>query len=121
MRILGCLVAAALATACACKQNGGGVGPGTGSGTGAGTGSGDPAACAGIEPHVTELYQAAAERTKLTPEEVADNVAMVRGECQVAPGRVVPCVRRATSVAQLEGECLAPLDDEGSEGLQFQK
>lgn len=102
--------------ACACK---GGAGGGTGPGTGSGTGGGDPAACAGLEAHVAGLYRASAERTKMTDAEIADNVAMVLGECKQAPGRVVPCAQQATAVAQLEQQCLAPLDDVGSEGDRF--
>ncbi|MBK9032016.1 MAG: hypothetical protein IPL61_11930 [Myxococcales bacterium] len=120
------LVAVALAlslgvVACGCK--GGSAtkpGPGTGTGTGTPTGTGgDPAACDGIAAHVTELYQAAAERTKMTEAEVADNVAMVLAECKTSADRVVACVTKATAVTQLESSCLAPLDDEGSEGERF--
>jgi hypothetical protein len=108
-----------VAAGCACKGSGTGTGRGTGSGSGSGTGGGDPAACATIEAHVTDLYRASAERTKLTDVEIADNVAMVLGECKEAAARVVPCVQRATAVDQLERQCLAPLDDEGSEGERF--
>ena len=118
---------AVLLSACACKQKGpGGTGP-TGDGDGGGTGggkpidtSGDPAACDGIAEKVAGLYQASAERTKMTPEEVADNAAMVVGECRGAPDHVIACVQKVTSVVQLETLCVGKLDDEGSEGLQFQ-
>lgn len=110
------MLLALLLTACACKQKAG-EGGGTGTATGA---SGDPAACDQLQGKVSGLYQAAAERTKMTPEEVADNTAMVIAECRGAPDRVIACARKTTSVAQLESQCLAPLDDEGSEGLQFQ-
>lgn len=119
------LVALVLLSACACKQKStGGTGPG-GEGDGGGTArppvdtSGDPAACDGISGKVTGLYQASAERTKMTPEEVADNAAMVLAECRTAPNHVVACVQKVTSVVQLEELCLGKLDDEGSEGLQF--
>ena len=118
----GILVVAIFATACACKQK-----SGTGSGTGTGTGSsgpidtsGDPAACDGIADKVKGLYEANAERTKMTPEEVADNTAMVLAECRAAPNHVVACMGKVTSVVQLETLCMPKLDDEGSEGLQFQ-
>jgi hypothetical protein len=115
---------AALATACACKQNtstgsGKGTGDGPGTGTGTGTGAGNPEDCGSLSSHVADLYQANAERTKMTPEEVADNTAMVLAECRTSPDRIAGCARKATSVAQLEA-CLPPLDDDGSEGLQFQ-
>lgn len=111
---------AVLLSACACKQKGsGGTGPGGDGGKPVDRG-GDPAACDGVRGKVSGLYQAAAERTKMTAEEVADNTAMVIAECRGAPDHVIGCVENVTSVAQLESQCLAPLDDEGSEGLQFQ-
>lgn len=115
--------------ACGCK--GGSAtkpGPGTGTGTGTSTGTGgDPAACDGIVAHVTDLYRAAAERSqqaeaeraRMTEAEVADNVAMVLAECRTSADRVVACATKATAVTQLERTCLAPLDDEGSEGERF--
>jgi hypothetical protein len=103
--------------ACACKgSSSGGTGPGTGNGTGSGL---DAAACDGEEAHVRELYQAAAARTDLRDDEVADNVAMVMKECRAAPAKLVPCLARATAVAQLEGSCLPALDDDGREGQVF--
>lgn len=114
MKLAGLVLMVAVA-ACNGSRGGGG---GTGSGTG--SGSGDPAACPGLEAHVAGLYRASAERTKMTDGEIADNVAMVLAECKQAPGRVVPCAQRATAVAELESKCLAPLDDLGSEGTQFQ-
>jgi hypothetical protein len=56
----------------------------------------------------------------MTPEEVADNTAMVMAECRAAPNHVVECMGRVTSVVQLETLCMPKLDDEGTEGLQFQ-
>jgi len=122
MKIVAWVVALAVAStaACACKGSGPAT-AGTGTGTGPGTaiGDGDPAACDGLAPHVEQLYRAAAARdaqAELTEGEVADNVAMVLGDCKAAPARVAPCVRAAPSVAQLEASCLIPLDDEGREG-----
>jgi hypothetical protein len=116
-----------LLSACACKQKGTGATGPTGEGDGGGTGSstpidtsGDPAGCDGIHAKVTGLYQASAERTKMAPEEVADNAVMVMAECRGAPNHVIACVQKVTSVVQLETLCLSKLDDEGSEGLQFQ-
>lgn len=117
------LVLVLLAAGCGCKgrstTTGPGPGTGSGSGTGSGQGAGDPARCATIAGHVEELYRASAERTKLTDGEIADNVAMVLGECKAAPDRVIACATKATAVAQLEGQCLPALDDEGSEGERF--
>ena len=107
---------AAVLGACACKgsSSGGGTGPGTGGGSAL-----DASACDAQEAHVRELYQASAERTKLTDGEIADNTAMVMKECRSAPATLVPCLARATAVAQLEGACLPPLDDDGREGRVF--
>lgn len=121
------LVLALLAACCGCKgRSTAGPGPGSGSGSGSGSGTGgggpaagDPARCATIAAHVEELYRASAERTKLTDGEIADNVAMVLGECKAAPDRVIACAAEATAVAQLESQCLPALDDEGSEGERF--
>jgi hypothetical protein len=118
------LLAALVCVGCACKgsSSGGGTGPGTGTGSGSGSAKpvvGDPATCETIAAHVEDLYRASAERTQMTDGEVADNVAMVLRDCKAAPDRVVACVTKATAVAQLESQCLAPLDDQGSEGEQF--
>ncbi len=102
--------------ACACKPRAGGAAIG---GDGGGGGGGDPAACAELAPTVRALYQAEAGPDGLTAEEVADNTELVLAECREAPARVVACARAATGVAQLERDCLAPLDDEGSEGRRF--
>lgn len=119
-KLCGLLLSALVAVGCACKgsSSGSGTGPGSGSGSGS-TATGDPAACAALAPHVEALYRAAAERTPMTDGEVADNVAMVLGECKDAPDRVVACVTTATAVAQLESQCLTPLDDQGTEGERF--
>ena len=122
MRGLAWILVAALVAACACKQGGSGdvTGPGTGTGTGGGTvATANPGDCDALAAHVGGLYETGAVGTKMTAEEIADNTAMVLGECRAAPGTVAGCAKAATSIAQLEA-CLTPLDDEGSEGLQFQ-
>jgi hypothetical protein len=133
MKLAAVVLCSALA-ACACKggsQPPSGPGPGTGGGSGSTVG--DPAACAGLTPHLEDLYRAEATRTHkpaATPEavperdkaiavEVADNVAMVVAECKTAPTRIVACVTKATAVAVIEQRCLAAVDDDGSEGDQF--
>jgi hypothetical protein len=68
---------------------------------------------------VRGLYEAAAARGGMSEVEVADNVAMVLKECRAAPGKVGPCLGKATAVAQLESQCLPVLDDEGREGQVF--
>ena len=84
------LLVAVLLSACACKQK-----------TSRDTG-GEPTSCDSISGKVSGLYKAAAERTKMTPEEVSDNTAMVIAECRTAPAHVIGCVQKVTSVAQLE-------------------
>ena len=109
----------AVLAACACKGGSQSpTGPGSGTGSGSNTG-GDPALCDGQRAHLESLYQAEAERTKATPSEVADNVAMVMAECKAAPAKIVACVQRATAVAVIERDCLPALDDQGSEGDRF--
>ena len=120
MKLAALVVVIAASAACACKgSKGGGTGPGTGGGTGSGSGAVDAAACDGQVEHVRGLYQAAAARTSMSEAEVADNVDMVLKECRAAPAKVVPCLARATAVAQLEDRCLPVLDDEGREGQVF--
>lgn len=107
-------VAVLLVCACACpskpKPNGGG-----GSG-GGGSGSGGPAVdvaeCERIKPKVEGLYRGELKREDL----VADNTAMVMRDCKKDPGLVVPCADRVGSVADLEKQCLIPLNPDGTEG-----
>ena len=49
-------------------------------------------------------------------EAVADNTAMVMNDCALAPDKVVACIGTAATVKDLEARCLAPIDDEGTEG-----
>jgi hypothetical protein len=113
------ILAALLASGCPSKQ-----GPTTEVPVG-GSGSGAPAtsACDAIRPKVEQLYRADAEQKepKRVAEAVADNTAMVMNDCAKAPAKVVACVNGADSVAELEKKCLAPLDDEGSEGEELRK
>jgi len=100
--------------ACACP--GGGAGPGTGAGPNGG-GGGATGDCAAARTHAEQLYRAAA--SSADDPTVADNAAMVAADCAADPARVARCAAAATTVAQLESDCLVPLDDEGSEGLRF--
>ncbi len=50
------------------------------------------------------------------PAVVADNVAMMMGECALAPARVSACVKAHQVAAEITQLCTAPLDDLGSEG-----
>lgn len=96
--------------ACACKgEKGKGTGPGSGPVV-------EPAACDALDPRVRGLYQA---QGGLGDDELPDAVALVIKECKAAPARVVPCVERVATAAELERTCLPALDDEGSEGKVF--
>jgi hypothetical protein len=109
-------IAAMLASACP-----GASGPAAGAGGG---GGGDPARlCEGLRPKVEQLYRAdaAAKEPQRVDEAVADNTTMVMNDCLKAPARVAPCVDRVATVAEIEQQCLLPLDDEGSEGEELRK
>lgn len=110
--------------ACACpnKQT---AGPGTGSagsGTVTVTGVGTPVSnantCDEVKPRIEKLYRAEAQakEPKRIEDYVADNTAMVMADCAKDPARFVPCISSAATVADLEKQCVVPLDDEGTEG-----
>lgn len=104
--------------ACACPKKTEGPTGGSGDGSqGAATGAGGTP-CDAIRAKVEQLYRAEAQakEPKRVDEAVADNTAMVMADCAKAPTPVVACVNRAASVAEIETTCLAPLDDEGTEG-----
>ncbi len=108
-------IAATLVSACPGKS-----GPPAGGG---GSG-GDPARlCEGLRPKIERLYraEAAAKEPQRADEAVADNTTMVMNDCIKAPARVAPCVDRVSTVAEIEQQCLLPLDDEGSEGEELRK
>jgi hypothetical protein len=95
------------------------MGPASGSGSGsAAVLAPAPATCADAKVHVAELYRADAQEKEPARVEaaVADNVAMVMKECNLDMAKRVPCLVKATSTTQLEKACLAPLDEEGTEG-----
>jgi len=109
---------AAMLLACACSGKGGAT---VGSGGGGGSSSNDPDAahlCDGIRGKVEQLYRAEAQakEPKRVDEAVSDNTTMVLNDCAKAPRKVVKCVEGVASVPELEKKCLAPLDDEGTEG-----
>lgn len=106
--------------ACACpnKQT---TGPGTGS-AGSGTPVTPPVSnantCDEVKPRIETLYRAEAQTRdpKRVDDFVADNTAMVMADCAKDPARFVPCISSAPTVADLEKQCVVPLDDEGTEG-----
>ena len=88
--------------------------------TGASTaGSGDARGpCEAMRDRVEQLYRAEAQAKEpaRVDEAVADNTAMVMTDCAQAPDKVATCLGAAATVADLEARCLAPIDDEGTEG-----
>lgn len=95
---------------------------GTGQG---GSGSGAPVvtnakSCADVGAKIEALYRAEAQakEPKRVDGFVADNTTMVMNDCNKDPAIVVPCLAKAQSIAELEKNCLVPLDDEGTEGDQ---
>ena len=104
-----------LLVACSSKQ-----GPST---TGSGsTGINTPPAtgCDGAKAKVEQLYKAEAvakaEKDDRIAESVADNTQMVMNECVKSPDKVVACINKVSTSAELEKQCLEPLDDAGTEG-----
>jgi hypothetical protein len=101
--------------------------PATPTGAGGGGGSGNPSApaggpmpaeCASARGKVEALYRAEAQQKepKRVDQAVADNTAMALADCAREPGKRAPCMAGAATVAQLERDCLIPLDPEGTEG-----
>ena len=106
--------------ACSSKQGT----PSNGSGV---VGSNDPppTGCDAAKKKVGELYRAEAvannDKPERVEEAVADNTAMVMNECVKAPKLVVDCIGRVKTAGDLEKQCLAQLDEEGSEGEALRK
>ena len=94
-----------------------------------GSGSGGPPPVAGtcdtVKPKIEKLYRAEATANKETPERiaeaVADNTTMVMAECAKSPAKVSACIDHSETAADLEKQCLAPLDNEGTEGEALRK
>ena len=107
-----------LIVACACPSKS--TSPPT---TGSGSSAAPPVTtaintCDDARPKLEALYRADAQQKepKRVDEAVADNTAMVIKDCKRAPEKAVPCLASATSLDDIEKKCLAPLDDEGTEG-----
>jgi len=76
--------------------------------------------CGTIQAKLEKLYQAESYDTPegddgaaLAIELAAANVELVMHDCRVKPVERVECIERATSVAEIERDCIEPLDDEG--------
>jgi outer membrane lipoprotein SlyB len=89
-------------------------------GSAVGSGSGGPVAtqCDEVKGRVEDLYRVEAQQNepRRVEEAVADNTAMVMADCARQPQIAVPCLETVATVAQLEKQCLVPIDDEGTEG-----
>jgi len=81
--------------------------------------------CDGAKNKVEQLYRAESVANKDKPERadeaVADNTAMVMAECAKSPDKVIACIGRVSAAGELEKQCLAPLDEEGTEGEALRK
>jgi hypothetical protein len=88
--------------------------PTAGSGSAAGRGG----RCDTIRWRVEQLYRAEAKdkEPSRVDDAVADNTAMVMNDCAQAPDKVTACIAAVATVKDLEARCLAPIDDEGTEG-----
>jgi hypothetical protein len=112
------LVLVLLFAACSSKQTNGGGGGGTNE---------VPVTpgCEGARKKIEQLYRAEADANKEKPERVeesvADNTTMVMNDCAKAPDKVTACVKRVSTAAELEKQCLVPLDNEGTEGEALRK
>jgi hypothetical protein len=73
--------------------------------------------CAGLQEKLLALYQQAHNGKGETV--VADNAAMVMADCKIDPSRIVPCVKNATTAAELTKKCTLPIDDAGTEGVRL--
>jgi hypothetical protein len=76
------------------------------------------ATCDSVKPRVESLYRAEGQQRepKRVDEYVSDNTTMIMNDCVTNPAKFAPCLAAAATVAQMEQECVIPLDDEGTEG-----
>ena len=111
-----CLLAALVACACPSKPSAvtaGSAAPVSGSGVPAV----EATTCDGVKPRVEAMYRAEAQQhePKRVDDAVADNTTMVMNDCAKDP-KLIACLAKVATVAELEKTCLIPLDDEGTEG-----
>jgi hypothetical protein len=76
------------------------------------------ATCDSVKPRVEAMYRAEGQQRepKRVDEYVSDNTTMIMNDCVTNPPKLAPCLAAAATVAQMEQECVIPLDDEGTEG-----
>jgi hypothetical protein len=79
--------------------------------------------CEDVKSRVEQLYrvEAQSKEPKRVDDAVADNTTMAMNDCAKDPAKIVPCLANVPSVAELEKQCLIPLDDEGTEGEALRK
>jgi hypothetical protein len=118
------LGACLLVAAAACSRS---ATPRAGSSDGGVTASRAPR-CTALAERVRAIYgaeapaQADPDRRALEADLLDANVDMVLADCRQDPERALPCLERARAVADLERDCLIPLDDEGLvEGSRFER
>lgn len=77
----------------------------------------DATTCEGVKPRVEAMYRAEAQQRepKRVEDAVADNTVMVMNDCAKDP-RLVACLAKVPTIAELEKTCLIALDDLGTEG-----
>ena len=75
------------------------------------------ATCDSVRDKVAALYRDDAQQhePKRVDEAVADNTQMVMIDCTKRPAKAVPCLQAASSVAQIEKDCLIALHPDGTE------
>jgi hypothetical protein len=111
---------ALVACACPSKPVATGSGSAAGSAVAAGSGSVAPVTattCDGIKARVEAMYRAEAQQKEpaRVEEATSDNTTMVMNDCMKDP-KLVACLAKVATIAELEKTCLIPLDDEGTEG-----
>jgi hypothetical protein len=73
--------------------------------------------CDGVKARVEAMYRAEAQQKEpaRVEEATSDNTTMVMNDC-AKDGKLVACLAKVATIAELEKTCLIPLDDEGTEG-----
>lgn len=76
------------------------------------------ATCDSVKPRVEAMYRTEGQQRepKRVDEYVSDNTTMIMNDCVTNPPKLAPCLAAAATVAQMEQECVIPLDDDGTEG-----
>ena len=116
MRLLSTMWLLLSLTACGSNNDSRRVTSGSGDG-----GQGRTQSCEAIQAKVEGLYRKSAESEgiahNLRTEYLSANLHMVLVDCKRDP-QVLPCLQRSKSVAELEANCLVPIDDEGTTEAQ---